>query len=111
MTHDELSKFTHDELSHLRHFELSLEKLTLIAETEKGNCQLPDEIQQKLISLCKTLDNTNEFTKPHSFNFKTLSDVVKVLSNICKITDFVIEHFDSLKEIIEIIEAFIENLS
>ncbi len=88
MLYGELKNFTWGELKTLQWGDLALDKYELIAKEENGSIQLPDDVKEKLRSLCVELDNHSPEKKTFFSKQKleTISDVTKILSNIVTIT-------------------------
>lgn len=82
MRHSELQNFTHEELSNFKYEDLELDKYELIAKAENSSIVLPEDVQEKLFSLCTELKERVPKDKHFSpiNRLQTVGDVVKLAS-------------------------------
>lgn len=84
MKYSELKNFTNEELSNFNYENLTLDKYELIAKAENASIQLPDDIQEKLLTLCTELNSRSSQSEnllPLQ-KLQTVGEVFKIFSYV-----------------------------
>lgn len=105
MTHEELSNFTHRELQYFTYADLSLDKYELIAKAENQSITLPEDVQEKLRSLCTELAQKCPEQKYflENFSFHKVSDALSFFVNAAKLHQILLDtgSYDKLQDVIQ----------
>lgn len=105
MTYGELSKFTWAELSNFTHGQLSKDKLELLSSISKGEINIPEDVADKIYSLCMETIQSYEKATGKKCDIPQPKPTMSIKDKLSCI-NLLLSIFDKLQRNIELKDVF-----